>query len=85
MSGNRGCIANSLLFLVIVFIPVVGHIIETVMVFDDDHTAVGTILWLVVIWSTPFIGPLLYLLFGQRRQRVMFGQPSYVHYQQQQI
>ena len=76
MSGNRGCVANSLLFLVIVFIPVVGHIIETVMVFDDDHSTVGIILWLVVIWSMPFIGPLLYLLFGQRRQHVMFGQPS---------
>ena len=80
MSKDRGCIANSLLFLVIVFIPVVGHIIETVMVFEDDHSTAGTILWLVVIWSTPFLGPLLYLLFGQRPRRVMFGQPSYVHY-----
>ena len=79
MSKDRGCIANSLLFLVIVFIPVVGHIIETVMVFEDDHSTAGTILWLVVIWSIPFLGPLLYLLFGQRRRRVMFGQPSYVH------
>jgi len=80
MSTNRGCVANSLLFLVIVFIPVIGHIIETVMVFDDEHSAVGTIFWLLVIWSTPFIGPLLYLLFGQhgRRGRVMFGQPSQV-------
>jgi len=79
VSKDRGCIANSLLFLVIVFIPVVGHIIETVMVFEDDHSTAGTILWLVVIWSTPFLGPLLYLLFGQRPRRVMFGQPSYVH------
>lgn len=79
MSKDRGCIANSLLFLVIVFIPVVGHIIETVMVFEDDHSTAGTILWLIVIWSTPFLGPLLYLLFGQRPRRVMFGQPSYVH------
>ncbi len=65
MSRDRGCIANSLLFLVIVFIPVVGHIIETFMVLEDDHSTAGTILWLVVIWSTPFLGPLLYLLFGQ--------------------
>jgi hypothetical protein len=79
MSGNRGCVANSLLFLVIVFIPIVGHIIETVMVFDDRHSTIGTILWLLVIWSTPVIGPLLYLLFGQRRQHVMFGQPSYAY------
>lgn len=80
MSGNRGCLVNSLLFLVIVFLPIVGHIIETILVFEDDHTVVGTILWLVLIWGVPFIGPLLYLLFGQRaprRGRVMFGQGSY--------
>ena len=82
MSRNRGCFANSLLFLVIVLVPVIGHIIETVMVFEDEHSPVGTILWLLVIWSTPFIGPLLYLLFGQRtrRGRIMFGQASQASY-----
>jgi hypothetical protein len=82
MSGNRGCIANSLLFLVCVFVPLVGHIIETVMVFEDDHSLAGTILWLVIIWAFPFVGPLLYLLFGQRQRRVMFGQPYYAYQQQ---
>jgi len=77
MSGNRGCVANSLLFLVIVFIPIVGHIIETFMLFEDEHSPVGNILWLVIIWTTPILGPLVYLLFGQRQQRVMFGRPSY--------
>jgi Phospholipase_D-nuclease N-terminal len=84
MSGNRGCVFNSVLFLVIVFIPLLGHIIETIMVLEDDHSPAGAILWLVVIWAIPFIGPLLYLLFGQRRTHVMFGQPSYAYYQQQQ-
>lgn len=77
--AHRGCFFNSLLFLVIVFIPVLGHIIETVMVFEDDHTVAGTILWLVVIWAIPFVGPFLYLLFGQRTPRygrVMFGQAA---------
>ncbi len=82
MSGNRGCLANSLLFLVCVFVPLVGHIIETVMVFEDDHSLAGTILWLVIIWAFPFIGPFLYLLLGQKRQRVMFGRPSYAYQQQ---
>ena len=77
MSGNRGCIFNSIMFLVIVFVPVVGHIIETIMVFEDDHSLAGTALWLAIIWLIPFLGPLLYLLFGQRRRRVMFGQPGY--------
>jgi len=85
MYGNRGCIANSLLFLVIVFLPVIGHIIETIMVFQDEHSPVGTIFWLVIIWAIPFVGPLLYLLFGQRysrRGRIMFGQPGYTYQQQ---
>lgn len=91
MSGNRGCLLNSLLFLIIVFIPLLGHIIETVMVLEDDHSLVGKLIWLVIIWLMPIpiiIGPLLYLLFGQkspRRGRIMFGQPSYGYYQQQQF
>jgi hypothetical protein len=85
MSGNRGCLANSLLFLVIVFFPVVGHIIETLLILEDDHSLTGTILWLVVIWAIPFFGPLAYLLLGQRGpRRVMFGQPSYGYQQQYQ-
>ena len=74
-----GCIFNSCLFTIIVFLPLIGQAIETVMVFEDDHSMAGTLLWLVVIWVIPFIGPLMYLLFGQRtsrRGRVMFAQPS---------
>lgn len=85
MSSDRGCLFNSLLFLIIVFVPLLGHIIETVMVLQDDHTPLGMLAWLLVIWLLPFLGPLLYLLFGQRRTHVYFGQPSYVQtpYQQQ--
>ncbi len=86
MSGNRGCLFNSLLFLIIVFIPLLGHVIETVMVLQDDHSPLGMLGWLLVIWLIPFIGPLLYLLFGQRRTNVYFGRPSYAApnpYQQQ--
>lgn len=84
MSGNRGCIFNSLLFLIIVFVPILGHIIATVMVLEDGHSAAGAIMWLALIWLVPFLGCLLYLLFGQRRRRVMFGQPNYNTYQYQQ-
>ena len=81
MSGNRGCIFNSLLFLVIVFIPILGHIIATIMVLEDNHSPAVTVLWLALIWMLPFLGSFLYLVFGQRRRRVMFGQPSYGYYQ----
>jgi hypothetical protein len=85
MSSERGCVWNTLLFLIIVFVPLLGHIIETIMVLEDDHSLAGKILWLAVIWLMPIpviIGPLLYLLFGQKRRRgrVMFGRPSYQTY-----
>ena len=91
MSGNRGCLVNSLLFLVIVFLPVIGHIIETVFILEDDHSPLAKVLWLLIIWLIPFIGPFLYLVFGQRQPRygrVMFGQastpyPAYNPYQNQ--
>ncbi|HET8842479.1 MAG TPA: PLD nuclease N-terminal domain-containing protein [Ktedonobacteraceae bacterium] len=85
MSSNRGCLFNSLLFLVIVFIPLLGHVIETVMVLQDDHSSLGMLGWLLLIWLVPFVGPFLYLVFGQKRTHVYFGQPSYAQntYQQQ--
>jgi hypothetical protein len=89
MPENRGCFFNTVMFLVIVFVPVLGHIIATLMVLDDDHSGVGKVLWLLVIWLMPpfvVLGPLLYLIFGQRprqRGRVMFGQPGYQYQQQQ--
>ncbi len=76
---GRGCLTNSLLFLICVFVPVVGHIIETVFILEDDHSPAGKLLWLAVVWLLPFVGAFLYLLFGQRpvrRARVMFGQAS---------
>jgi len=54
------------------------------MVLEDDHSAAGTVMWLALIWLVPFLGCFLYLLFGQRRRRVMFGQPNYNTYQYQQ-
>jgi hypothetical protein len=51
------------------------------MLFEDDHSAAGIVLWLALIWLVPFLGCFLYLMFGQRRRRVMFGQPSYNPYQ----
>ena len=79
MSGNRGCLANSCLFLVIVFLPTVGQVILTFMILEDQDSAAMMILWLALVWLVPFIGPLLYLLFGQstvQRGRVWFGQPA---------
>ncbi len=85
MSGNRGCITNSCLFMVIVFLPIIGQVILTLMVFEDQHSPSAMLLWLVLIWVIPFFGPFLYLLFGQQTAnhgRIMFGQASYPYQQQ---
>src|SRR5260221_57889 len=68
MSGNRGCFFNTILFLVIVFVPILGHIIATIMVFEDDHSPAGIVLWLALIWLVPFLGCFLYLVFDEPRR-----------------
>lgn len=88
MPRGRGCLVNSLLFLVCVFIPLLGHIIETVFILDDDHTPGMKVFWLLVVWLIPFVGPFLYLLLGQkapRYGRVMFGQSAYYPPQSQNV
>ena len=62
---------TALLLLVLVFIPVVGHIILTFMILGDDMSATEKLLWLVLIWVVWVVGPLIYLIFGQRRNRLL--------------
>ena len=70
---GRGIVATGCLILVIIFIPIVGHIILTLMILGDDLTPSEKLLWLVVVWILWFVGPFLYLLLGQRRDR-LFGE-----------
>lgn len=80
MRGHRGCFFNSLLFLVCIFVPLLGHVIETVMILEDEHSPTGKLVWLLIVWLLPVVGQFLYLLFGQRPPSgnyVRFGQPSY--------
>lgn len=72
-SANRGCLTNLLLALVIIFVPIVGHIIVTVMILDDDISGFAKIMWLLIAWIFWFVGPFLYLLIGQKRDRIFSG------------
>ncbi len=69
---GRSFIATGCIALICIFIPVLGHIILTLMILNDDMTASEKLLWLIVVWVFWFIGPFLYLLLGQRRDR-LFG------------
>jgi hypothetical protein len=69
--GNGSVLATGCLILTLIFIPLVGHVILTVMILDDDLTLAEKLLWLVVVWFVWFLGPFLYLLFGQRKNRLL--------------
>lgn len=66
-----GCLPAGLLALVLIFVPILGHIILTIMILGDDLSGGEKLLWLVVVWIFWFVGPFLYLLLGQRRNRLL--------------
>jgi hypothetical protein len=65
-----GCLPAGLLTLVLIFIPILGHIILTFMILGDDLSGGEKLLWLIIVWLVPFLGPFLYLLLGQRSNRL---------------
>jgi len=62
---------NVAVFVIGVFVPVVGHILDTILILRDGHRWPGKALWLLVVWLFPFVGPLLYMLFGQTYKKEM--------------
>lgn len=70
-ASNDNLLLSGCLAVVLLFVPIVGHIILTVMVLGDHLTASEKLIWLVVVWVFWPISPFLYLLFGQRRNRLL--------------
>src|SRR6478672_9257129 len=58
---------NLIMALIVVFVPVLGHIILTAIILRDDLKFWEKLAWIVVIWVVWWVGPFLYLLLGQRR------------------
>jgi hypothetical protein len=58
---------------VVLLIPVVGTFILTVLILADNLTCGEKALWTVLVWMVPVVGPMLYLLVGQRQNRVLAG------------
>lgn len=67
---GRGCI-STVAFVLVLLVPIIGHIFLTFMILGDNLSLGEKILWLIVVWFIPILGPLLYLLLGQRRNRVI--------------
>lgn len=61
------------LILVSIFLPVIGHIVLTFMIASDYMTRTEKVIWLIIVWVFWFVGPLIYLLVGQRRNRLFGG------------
>ncbi|HKT39345.1 MAG TPA: PLDc N-terminal domain-containing protein [Ktedonobacterales bacterium] len=70
-SNDLGCLLTALIVAVCIFVPLVGHIFLTVMIIGDDLSNTEKLLWLLLVWLVPVAGPLLYLLLGQRRNRLL--------------
>jgi hypothetical protein len=70
-SNELGCLLTTLIVLVCLFVPLVGHIFLTVLIIGDDLSNTEKLLWLLLVWLVPVAGPLLYLLLGQKRNRLL--------------
>jgi len=55
-----------LLLLVAAFVPLIGQIVLSVLILKEARSRLSTILWIVVVWLVPNLGPLAYVLFGQQ-------------------
>jgi hypothetical protein len=43
------------------------------MILADNLSCGEKVLWMALVWMVPVIGPMLYLLVGQRQNRVLAG------------
>jgi hypothetical protein len=59
--------------VIIILVPIVGDIACTIFILNDDLSTMEKVLWIIAVWLLPWIGRLLYLLVGQRRNRLLGG------------
>ena len=67
---TEAILGNFVLALIIIVVPILGHIILTPIILRDDLPASHKVGWLLVAWIFWVVGPFLYLLLGQRRNRL---------------
>ena len=58
------------LFIVLLLLPIVGQIVATVYIVGDSWSWLVKIVLLLMVWSVPIIGPFVYFLILQKRNRV---------------
>jgi hypothetical protein len=70
---GEAILGNLILALIIVVVPILGHIILTPIILRDELPPSHKVGWLLVVWIFWVVGPFLYLLLGQRRNRLFSG------------
>lgn len=70
---HRNLLVTIALILISVLLPVVGHIVLTGFIATDYMSRTEKVIWLLVVWLLWWVGPLIYLLVGQRRNRLFGG------------
>lgn len=58
------------LFIVLLLLPIVGQIVATVYIVGDSWNWLVKIVLLLMVWSVPIVGPFVYFLILQKRNRV---------------
>jgi hypothetical protein len=69
--NQQHLVGNLILALIVVLVPGLGHIILTAIILRDDLALWQKVAWILVIWIVWSVGPFLYLLLGQRRNRLL--------------
>lgn len=67
---SNAILPTVLLALVVIFVPILGHLILTPIILSDDMPTSHKAGWLLIVWIFWGVGPFLYLLLGQRRNRL---------------
>lgn len=72
-TARHNVLVTVALILICVLLPIVGHIVLTGFIATDYMSRTEKVIWLIVVWVLWGIGPLIYLLVGQRRNRLFGG------------
>jgi hypothetical protein len=67
---GEAILGNLILALIVIVVPILGHIILTPIILRDELPTLHKVGWLLVVWIFWGVGPFLYLLLGQRRNRL---------------
>jgi hypothetical protein len=73
--GEKGAIGENLLAVLIFLIPLLGQIVLSIDILREKLSIGERFLWLPAVWLFPVLGPLLYLLLGQRLSRYLARRP----------